>query len=124
MDLDAGTYALIPFTSGCHLKMPDEDNEGVTSVSLVTNKENGVMLTQECQKVLEEIFHRIDLDGNGYISRTEFDFFQEITSGELCDDDAWNIIKCKSSSLDHEKFHNTNAFSLSSRLIPNCTHSL
>ena len=39
------------------------------------------------------MFHRIDLDGNGCISRMEFDFFQERTSGESCDDDAWKVIQ-------------------------------
>lgn len=94
MDLEPGTYALIPFTSGCHLKPLEEDDhsENGADVALVANKEGSVVLTSECQNVLEEVFHRIDLDGNGYISRTEFDFFQEVTSGEFCDDDAWNII--------------------------------
>ena len=90
MDLDPGTYALVPFTSGCHLKPPEEAE--TPPVPLTTSSEGSVVLTPECLQALEEIFHRVDLDGNGYISRTEFDFFQEVTSGELCDDDAWNII--------------------------------
>lgn len=93
MDLDAGTYALVPFTSGCHLKPLGDVSR--THVALTTTKEGVRALTLECLQVLEEIFHRIDLDNNGYISRTEFDFFQEVTGGELCDDDAWNIILCE-----------------------------
>ena len=50
-------------------------------------------LTEGCIEALKEVFHRIDLDGNGYISRMEFDFFQEMTSGESCDDDAWKVIQ-------------------------------
>ena len=42
---------------------------------------------------MTEVFHRMDLDGNSVISRTEFDFFQERTSGEVCDDDTWKIIQ-------------------------------
>ena len=50
-------------------------------------------LSEPCRVALREVFHRIDLDGNGYISRMEFDFFQELTSGESCDDDAWKVIQ-------------------------------
>ena len=46
-----------------------------------------------CRQTLTEVFHRMDLDGNGAISRTEFDFFQEKTSGEICDDDTWKIMQ-------------------------------
>lgn len=91
MDLDAGTYALVPFTSGCHLKPLEEESRG-KATALTVSEDGTPALTPECLKVLEEIFHRIDLDDNGFISRTEFDFFQEVTSGEICDDDAWNII--------------------------------
>lgn len=103
MDLDPGTYALIPFTSGCHLK-PLEEDDCSTDVALVVNKEGNKELTPECKNALEEVFHRIDLDGSGYISRTEFDFFQEVTSGELCDDDAWNIILSEFLSFMHKGF--------------------
>lgn len=98
MDLDAGTYALIPFTSGCHLE-PQEDDADQLHVALTASKEGVRTLTPECMQILEEVFHRVDLDNNGYISRTEFDFFQEVTSGEVCDDEAWNIILCKSCLL-------------------------
>ena len=45
------------------------------------------------REALTEVFHRMDLDGNNVISRTEFDFFQERTSGEVCDDDTWKVIQ-------------------------------
>jgi len=89
LDLEAGTYALIPYTSGCHLKLCQD--EGPNTPLLSAGGE--VALSDDCCKALEEVFHRMDLDGNGYISRTEFDFFQERTSGDLCDDDAWKIIQ-------------------------------
>ncbi len=58
------------------------------------SEENGqVCLSPECREALEEVFQRVDLDGNGFISRTEFDFFQERTSGEICDDEAWKVIQ-------------------------------
>ena len=92
LDLDAGAYALIPFTSSCHLK-PREDPID-EAAQLIAKMEGGkVSLTERCGEVLKEVFHRIDLDGNGYISRMEFDFFQEMTSAESCDDDAWKVIQ-------------------------------
>ena len=95
MDLDAGTYALIPFTSSCHLKPREEDDPvPLKAASLIEKGEGGkVSLTEGCIESLKEVFHRIDLDGNGCISRMEFDFFQEMTSGESCDDDAWKVIQ-------------------------------
>lgn len=56
-------------------------------------------LTEGCVEALKEVFHRIDLDGNGFISRMEFDFFQEMTSGESCDDDAWKAIQGQDTSV-------------------------
>ena len=135
LDLEAGSYALIPFTSGCHLK-PREDEEREEAVALVREEGGKTVLTDACRCVcvcecvcvcvwlgggactirlccillhtftnthtsthchyreaLTEVFHRMDLDGNSVISRTEFDFFQERTSGEVCDDDTWKIIQ-------------------------------
>lgn len=40
-----------------------------------------------------EVFYRCDLDGNGYLSRNEFNEFQLRTSGEDCDDEAWSVVK-------------------------------
>ncbi len=60
-----------------------------------TNKDGHTVLTKECVGALEEVYHRIDLDSNGFISRTEFDFFQDVTNGEIPDDDAWDIILCE-----------------------------
>lgn len=42
---------------------------------------------------LMEIFYRCDLNGNGYLSREEFDIFQKRTSGEECDDAAWQVVQ-------------------------------
>ncbi|XP_065906112.1 EF-hand calcium-binding domain-containing protein 7-like isoform X2 [Dysidea avara] len=90
LDLEAGNYTMVPFTGGCRLK-PCDDDESHDPVSLLTPDSS--KLTEECVKVLMEIFHRIDLDDNGFISRQEFDLFQEHTSGEVCDDDAWQVIQ-------------------------------
>ena len=38
----------------------------------------------------------VDLDGNGTLSRDEFNLFQVHTSGEAVDDDAWEVVEGKS----------------------------
>ena len=43
--------------------------------------------------VLKEIFVRHDLDNNGAISRSEFDFFHEKTNHEICDDSSWKVLQ-------------------------------
>ena len=48
------------------------------------------------REALSEIFDSCDLDGNGSLSREEFDLFQFKSGGDLCDDDAWEIMKGKS----------------------------
>ena len=42
-----------------------------------------------------EIFYRYDLNGNGYLSRDEFNEFQMRSSGEACDNEAWDVLKGK-----------------------------
>lgn len=94
MDLEAGLYALLPFTSGCHLKAPEEEDTSYETMPLLTqNEEGSVTLSEDAKVAFRSIFHQIDLDGNGYISRTEFDFFNEVTSGEICDDEAWSVVQ-------------------------------
>lgn len=54
---------------------------------------NIYFFTLFCREALADIFDRCDLDGNGHLSREEFDFFQMKSGGEQCDDDAWEIMK-------------------------------
>ena len=62
-------------------------------ISLLLLCEGACYISPTNREALEEIFHRIDLDDNGSISRTELDFFQERTCGEMCDDAAWKVIQ-------------------------------
>ena len=45
------------------------------------------------RETLVDVFERSDLDDNGYLSRDEFDSFQLKSGGDLCDDEAWEVMK-------------------------------
>ena len=96
LDLEAGHYALLPYTSGCHLK-PLRQNHNHTSQArtplTATGTGGNVLLRPDCKAAFLEIFRRIDLDSNGYISRTEFDFFNELIDGDVCDDATWGVVQ-------------------------------
>ncbi|XP_014845230.1 PREDICTED: EF-hand calcium-binding domain-containing protein 7 [Poecilia mexicana] len=93
-ELNAGTYRLLPFTSGCRLKKQNKTNFSDKSVKLIYKTDTGELdLTSELREVLSEIFEMIDLDGNGLLSLDEYNLFELRTSGEKCDQDAWAVCK-------------------------------
>lgn len=88
--LKEGRYVVIPFTSGCRLQERMHEPEG--QIDLVENK-GKVALTPEFRLVLEEIFHQVDLDGNGRLNRQEFNLYNWRTSGEEVQDDEWAVVQ-------------------------------
>nr|XP_020458468.1 EF-hand calcium-binding domain-containing protein 7 [Monopterus albus] len=93
-ELNAGTYYLLPFTTGCRLKKENKKGLSVKPVELVYRTNTGkIDLTEDFREVLSDIFDVIDLDGNGLLSLEEYNFFELRTSGEKCDKDAWAICK-------------------------------
>ncbi|XP_047231743.1 EF-hand calcium-binding domain-containing protein 7 isoform X1 [Girardinichthys multiradiatus] len=93
-ELNAGSYHLLPFSTGCRLKKQSKNNFSDKSVELVYKTDTGELdLTSELREVLSEIFEVIDLDGNGLLSLEEYNFFELRASGEKCDKDAWTVCK-------------------------------
>ncbi|XP_041647497.1 EF-hand calcium-binding domain-containing protein 7 [Cheilinus undulatus] len=93
-ELNAGTYYLLPFTTGCKLKKRTEKNLSSKPTELIYRTDTGELdLTRELREALSDIFEVIDMDGNGLLSLEEYNLFELRTSGEQCDKDAWAVCK-------------------------------
>ncbi|XP_077390552.1 EF-hand calcium-binding domain-containing protein 7 isoform X2 [Festucalex cinctus] len=93
-ELKAGTYYLLPFSSGCRLKKRSRKNESHKSVELVYKTDSGELnLTSDFREALSEIFDIMDLDGNGLLSLEEYNFLELMISGEECKTGMWAICK-------------------------------
>ncbi|XP_070196444.1 EF-hand calcium-binding domain-containing protein 7-like isoform X3 [Littorina saxatilis] len=90
--LSAGTYSLIPFTTGCRLH-PRRSEPSKPAKLIAKDKEDKIELTKQFKKALEEIFDMADLDGNGLLSRDEFSWFNIRTSDEQVADDEWQVVE-------------------------------
>ncbi|RXN35570.1 EF-hand calcium-binding domain-containing 7 [Labeo rohita] len=92
-ELSAGSYLLLPFTTGCRLMKRMRKTPSKTA-QLVSRTQSGELeLTKEFKAALSDIFEVIDLDGSGLLSLEEYNFFEQRSSGEKCDEDAWAICK-------------------------------
>ncbi|XP_066920959.1 EF-hand calcium-binding domain-containing protein 7-like [Clytia hemisphaerica] len=90
VDLDIGLYDILTFSSGAKL-LEEESDSG--QVNIVKGSGEDARLTKACKDTFLEIFYRCDMDGNGYLNRDEFNEFQLRSSGEGCDNEAWEVVK-------------------------------
>jgi len=98
--LRKGKYKIIPFVTGCFLQYKEEDCD---DVKLTREDNNGeIQLTNKFKGVLDDLFEMCDIDGDGRLSRDEFNLFQQITSDEEVDDEAWEIVT-ENVEMDDEK---------------------
>ncbi|KAI0209505.1 EF-hand calcium-binding domain-containing protein 7 [Lamellibrachia satsuma] len=90
-DLKKGKYSLIPFTTGCRFQKRQSEPSGETK--LVRKKDDKYLLSKPFKEALLEIFDMCDLDGNGLLSRDEFTWFNQRTSGEDVGDEEWAVVE-------------------------------
>ncbi|XP_015271665.1 PREDICTED: EF-hand calcium-binding domain-containing protein 7 [Gekko japonicus] len=117
-ELGAGVYWIIPFTTGCRFKKMKK--QIAKEAKLIYEDGNGCLaLTKEFRAALSEIFEMIDLDGNGFLSLEEYNFFEMRTCGETCDEEAWVICKqnfeTKNNELTKQGFMDLNLMEASDR---------
>ncbi|XP_055956615.1 EF-hand calcium-binding domain-containing protein 7 isoform X3 [Patella vulgata] len=91
-DLEAGKYTIIPFSTGCRLKVSNHRNKQEAKL-VKTDRDDKVVITKVFRKAIEELFQLSDLDGNGLLSRQEFNMFNLRSSGEEVADDEWNVVE-------------------------------
>ncbi|XP_075037913.1 EF-hand calcium-binding domain-containing protein 7 [Mixophyes fleayi] len=91
-ELGVGSYTLMPFTTGCRLR---KSKKTVTKEARLVHRDDDedLVLTPEFRLALSDIYDIIDLDGNGFLSLEEYNFFELRTSGEKCDAEAWDVCK-------------------------------
>ncbi|KAK2156234.1 hypothetical protein LSH36_218g03056 [Paralvinella palmiformis] len=90
-DLEKGVYKLIPFTTGCRFK--PRMSEPTSETKLVKKSDDSYVLTKAFKEALTDIFEMCDLDGNGYLNRSEFNYFNLRTSGEEVTDKEWEVVE-------------------------------
>ncbi|KAL4237003.1 positive regulation of protein localization to ciliary membrane [Mactra antiquata] len=95
-DLRAGSYQVLPYTTGCRFKQrPEGYEDTIRESKLVKTKDGSVAITSAFRKALEDIFDLCDLDGNGTMSKDEFNWFNLRTSGEELGEDEWEVVEDK-----------------------------
>ncbi|XP_038048432.1 EF-hand calcium-binding domain-containing protein 7-like [Patiria miniata] len=90
-DLRAGTYRLLPMTTGCRFKPRERQPKSKAQLTKKDGEDYAIL--KPFRNALADIFELVDLDGNGTLSREEFNIFQLRTSGESVDDDAWEVVE-------------------------------
>ncbi|KAM4722137.1 EF-hand calcium-binding domain-containing protein 7 [Rhinophrynus dorsalis] len=117
-ELAAGVYWLIPFTTGCRLRKKKKQITKDAQLVYRDGKDD-LVLTPEFRSALSDMFDIIDLDGNGLLSLEEYNFFELRTSGEKCDDDAWEVCKenfeTKKNELTRQGFMDLNLMEANDR---------
>uniref|UniRef100_H2YTB7 EF-hand domain-containing protein n=1 Tax=Ciona savignyi TaxID=51511 RepID=H2YTB7_CIOSA len=89
-DLRSGSYLIVPYTSGCRLTPRVHNDEDLPLTR--TDYNDQIQLTKPFCETLLDIFELCDLDGNGRLSREEFNWFHIRTTDEEVDDDAWKVV--------------------------------
>lgn len=92
LTLEAGKYILVPSTSGCKLKQHIDrwKAQAPTEPVALTQEHHGeIAFTDAVIKAYTELFHRMDCDFDGLLSKAEMDQYMLRTEGATIEDAAF-----------------------------------
>lgn len=110
-DLDVGRYLVIPTSTGCKLstqlaeqEAKNDKNASKEPVPLCKRGPNGEFIdfTEETYAAYEDLFHRINLDSGGYLSKEELDQYMERTEGSPVDEQAYQWLMHNFESVERK----------------------
>ena len=83
--LGAGEYLIVPITSGCKLRqyLAEKRKRGSAKGApiSVVNGDKQKVLSDDVVKIFEEVFYRIDLNGDGLLSHADLNEYISMTGG-------------------------------------------
>jgi len=92
--LEKGVYVLIPSTTGCLFRKRSNQPSSDIHLTSIESENEEILLTEDYKRTIIEIFHQLDLDDNGTLSRAEFNLYNWRTSSmELTDEDWKALVK-------------------------------
>lgn len=92
LELDAGTYVIVPFSTGCHLRPRASGGSGKLPPLIVQGPDDTETLSTPFRDALAYTFGRFDFDGTGMLSRSEFSMRTLYVDGEVCSDEVWQAV--------------------------------
>lgn len=98
--LDKGVYVLIPSTTGCLFRK--RQNQPTSDIHLTIMENGEIQLSHEYHQAIIEIFHQLDLDESGSLSKAEFNLYNWRTSGMEMKDEDWENLSKKLGIQDDE----------------------
>ena len=78
--LEKGVYVLIPSTTGCLFRKRANQPPSDVHLTYIDDESQETKLSEEYIKAIEEMYHQLDLDESGTLSRAEFNLYNWRTS--------------------------------------------
>jgi hypothetical protein len=94
IQLDAGAYTIIPFSTGCHLRPRRQTHAARPLLPLLVQgaSDTQEVLSTPLRDALAYTFGRFDFDGTGTLSQAEFSMRTLYVDGEVCSDEEWEAV--------------------------------
>lgn len=80
-NLEKGVYILIPSTTGCRFKKRKHQPSSDVHLTEMSPDTMEITLAEPYKKAIKQIFHQLDLDESGTLTRAQFNLYNWRTSG-------------------------------------------